>query len=202
MEIIRLKKKHFFKNLNKIDGSSLEEKIKKIEETNSYNKKKTTRFKHVPNKKTKKRHYFSNENFLHDVKQSYKTNMKYALMNIPLLILVFILVYYEIAMVLTQVIIIWLGIVVLGTIFSIFGPSKKLILKNKYIYETDFLGDRRRKFEFNTIKIHNFKNFSIVYFEEYKSPVFISVDDPNKFEEFFNDYLSASTQIKGNRLVT
>ncbi len=158
-------------------------------------------YEEVISKHNKKRYYFTNKNFKSIVKKEYSKNLKIGFIFILVLTIVAILMsYFEFAEALTGVVILFIPITVLGILSSIFFIPKKLILKNKYVYLTDFLGDKKTVFSFkDLLLVHSEKPF--VYFSNPESLILISEGDNNEFIDFMNKYRDQSLNIKGNKLI-
>ncbi|MCM4161926.1 hypothetical protein FHG64_15925 [Antarcticibacterium flavum] len=202
MEISLIHKKELLKNVNNKTKLEPIDLITEVLLKNKFDSKEVTTFTFISKKTTGKRYYFLNENFFQDVKQEYKKNFKLALYVLPaLLIAISIFVYFEFATKLTGVLILFAFLTVIIVLASIFFVPKKLILKNKFLYEVDFLGDRKNKLEFSELEIMETSTLAFVYFTQEKSPIiFAQLKDKEKFIQIFQEYKNACKTIKGNRL--
>ena len=199
MEILRLNKKHI---ANKAKGTmDFRDNLIEIIEKRLYDDKEVFKF-HLNLKKSNKWSYcLVNKNYKDDFKNSYSNSTKKLKLILPLLALVVILGYLEVAMVVVLVLMIGLIVMTIGLLLPFLNIPKKLILKKYRIYELDITEGKRNDFYFKKLEIISSPNAEIVFFDDDDSLIFFSYGNyKEEFKSFFQKYEEQCAKSKRNRL--
>lgn len=199
MKISRLKKKYVAKNAK--PKMNFRENLIEIIEKRLYDDDETFSF-HLDLKKSNKWSYrFVNKNYRRDFKSSYKNSSKKVMLIVPILILVVILGYLEVAMFIVVVLMIGLFIMIAGLTLPFLDIPKKLILRKYRIYEMDITEGKRNNFYFRKMEFISSPKAEIVFFDDDDSLVFFcSGSDKEEFKSFFQKYNEQCAKSKRNRL--
>ena len=160
---------------------------------------------------TNKKKFLFNRVSLSQKLKEYLKQGKYILLYLLLVVIIGFVINYlvtnnivgeGIGFVMVAIIVVFI-IILLGYLMKLISFSKELIIRNGYMLEKTILSSTKNNYSFDEIVNYSYKNYTIFYFKRKgglinKSIIIYndSLEANVKLEEFFNNYVSITHNIK------